>query len=111
MLSSSQRLATKQLEEVLKKGKVIHSSFFWLRFTKNNSSTRISVIVPQKIVKSAVVRNNLRRKVYNSISLFVNKIKQGCHIIVCIKDPVIKAETLQIQEKAKEIFVATGLLE
>lgn len=110
MLPSSKRLATKQLEEVLKKGKVTHSSFFWLKFTKGNSNTRISVITPQKIIKSAVMRNTVRRKIYNAISPFVDEIKQGYHIIVCVKDPVIKLEHLQTQEKTKEIFTTSGIL-
>ena len=109
MLPSSQRLATKQLEEVLKKGKVIHSPFFWLKFicAKNK---HISVIAPQKIIKSAVMRNNIRRKVYNAIKLFINDIKQDLHVVVCVKEPVIKAETIQIQEKAREIFSIAKLL-
>lgn len=109
MLPSSQRLATKQLEEVLKKGKVVHSSFFWLKFiyTKNK---RISVITPQKIIKSAVMRNNIRRKVYNAVKLFINEVKQDLHVVICVKEPVIKAETIQIQEKTKEIFNIAKLL-
>ena len=109
MLPSSQRLATKQLEEVLKKGKVIHSSFFWLKFIYAKNK-HISVITPQKIIKSAVMRNNIRRKVYNAIKLFINDVKQDLHVVVCVKEPVIKAETTQIQEKAKEIFNIAKLL-
>ncbi|MDZ4785984.1 MAG: ribonuclease P protein component [bacterium] len=110
MLPSSQRLATKQLEEVLGKGKVVHTPFFWLRFISSKDNTRVSVITPQKTIKSAVMRNLLRRKVYSVIRPFINEVKQHFHIILCVKEPMIKAETLQIKEKTKEIFVVAGLL-
>jgi ribonuclease P protein component len=110
MLSRSYRLSGEQLNQVMEKGKVVHSPFFWARFTKNDGQSRIAVISPSKIVKTAVGRNQIRRKVYSVIRDFRENILPGYRIVVCVKEPIIKADAKVISEQARIIFVKTGLL-
>jgi ribonuclease P protein component len=110
MLPNSQRLSTKQFEEVLKKGRVAHNPLFWLRTLKIQGNTKVSVICPQKIAKSAVKRNEIRRRIYNQIRLFVNNLLTEYQCIVCPKETINKSSDQQINEAIKDIFVKGGLL-
>ena len=110
MLPNSQRLSTKQFEEVLKKGRVVHNPLFWLRILKTDGNTKIAVISPQKIAKSAVKRNEIRRRIYNQITLFVNNLINEHQCIICPKETINKSSDQQINEAIKDIFVKGGLL-
>lgn len=110
MLSRSNRLSGEQLNLVIEKGKVLHSPFFWLRFRKEDGLSRFAVLSPVKIVKTAVKRNYFRRKVYSIIRSFQDGIISGQHIVICPKEPAIKADMATLAEQVREIFVKSGLL-
>jgi ribonuclease P protein component len=54
--------------------------------------------------------NQIRRKVYSVIRDFRENILPGYRIVVCVKEPIIKADAKVISEQARIIFVKTGLL-
>ena len=110
MLPNSQRLSTKQFEEVLKKGRVVHNPLFWLRILVVQDKTRVSVICPQRVAKSAVKRNEIRRKIYNKVSSFVNELPTDLHCILSPKDNINKIEDRQLDQSIRNIFVKGGLL-
>lgn len=110
MLSRSQRLSGEQLEEVLKKGKVIHTPFFWIRLYKQPGIARVAVLSPQKLLKTAVLRNRFRRKIYEIIGSFKKEMAKDYHLVVCMKEPILKADKDAMQEKTREIFVKAGVL-
>lgn len=110
MLPRSQRLSTKQVNLVMEKGKVVHTPFFWSRFVKQEGELKIAVICPQKIAKTAVKRNLIRRKVYSAIGLFINKMELGYHIIVCVKESILKSSPIDIDNQTKAIFVKSGIM-
>lgn len=55
------------LKYVYKHGSVSRSHFFTVRATRNTrrQATRCSVVVSKKVLKSAVGRNRIRRRVYH----------------------------------------------
>lgn len=110
MLHRSCRLDKKQLDEVLKNGKIVHTQFFWLKFLKKEESSRFASIVPQKIVKKAVDRNRFRRKIYSIFESFKNNINQGYLFVLCMKEPLTKLNKQQIEDKTREIFVKARFL-
>ncbi len=110
MLSRSKKLTVKQFEYVLKKGQVFHSPFFWLRSTKIDGVTKVAVICPQKVARSAVMRNQIRRKIYLIVQNLYNQLQPNFQVILCVKDSIAKADQETIQEKTKEIFVKASLL-
>ena len=110
MLPNSQRLTTKQFEEVLKKGRVVHNPLFWLRILSVQGGTKVSVICPQKIAKSAVERNEVRRKIYNQMRLLVNQLTMNSQCILCPKEAINKINDQQLADSIKDIFVKGGLL-
>ncbi len=74
-MSDFLRLPKEGVEDVLKRGGVVHSPLFSLKFLKNSSKqTRFSVVVSKKIDKTAVGRNLIKRKIREiSRNMFKNK--------------------------------------
>jgi len=110
MLSRLHRLSSEQLNLVIERGKVVHSPFFWVRFSKNEGQSKIAVISPSKTIKTAVKRNEIRRKVYAVIRDFYRNLLQGYHVVVCVKEPVIGVDANILKEQVRVVFVKTGLL-
>lgn len=110
MLSRSQRLSGEQLDSVMEKGRVTHSSFFWLRLLKYEGNSRFAAIVPHKVVKKATGRNALKRKMYEAIRPLLPKTSSGYLVVVCAKTPAVGTEQLSISKEMNEIFVKSGLM-
>lgn len=59
-------------------GQFINSSSLTLKFIKKESAApRISFIVPKNVAKSAVTRNDLRRRGYSVIKKYLNSLPHG----------------------------------
>lgn len=70
MISRSHRFhGYGSLRYVYKNGKVVRGSCCSLKYTTNNRITRYraAVVVSKKVSKSAVVRNRIRRRVYEIV--------------------------------------------
>jgi len=84
MLPKSERLDTKRFDEIIASGRNINAGGFYFK-ALNNDSSRFAVVVPKKVLKSAIKRHLLKRKIYRFIKenkdifpasdyiLFVNK--------------------------------------
>lgn len=72
-----------------KKGKTIRTPKISLVYTKNERNhQRFGVVVSKKVLKSAVGRNRIRRRVYEAIRLELPqyKIKNDCLFVIFSKD-------------------------
>lgn len=69
MLPKKKRVTKDIFQTIMEKGNVVQSSFFLLRFNKQNIP-QYAFVVPKKIVKTAVKRNLLRRKGYNILNTY-----------------------------------------
>ena len=72
------------LRYVYKKGKSNRGKYFVIKYIINNRRTkyRASVVVSKKVSKSAVVRNRIRRRLYEQIRLNSISIKQPYDIVI-----------------------------
>jgi ribonuclease P protein component len=66
VLSKYYKLNLRKYQGFFAKSKKIHSEYFSLFFIKSDL-TKVIVIIPKKAIKSAVERNNLKRKYYSVI--------------------------------------------
>ena len=116
MLCRTQRVTKRQFDEVMKKGRVVHSPLFLLRtfelgnLSKNPMPAKVASVAPVKIAKTAVARNKMRRKLYEAIKKISPIIKSSTTSIVFAKEPAMKAKGADIQAGVKEVFVKAGLL-
>lgn len=76
MLPKKKRVTKDIFQDIMDKGNVVHGSFFILRYLKQDIP-QYAVVAPKKIAKTAVKRNSLRRKVYNTLRLYDLKSNAG----------------------------------
>ncbi|HRN90155.1 MAG TPA: ribonuclease P protein component [Candidatus Saccharibacteria bacterium] len=73
------------LSFVYKNGRAVRSRHATIKFTSNphRDNTRIAVVISKKVLKSAVKRNRVRRRIYEYMRSQLPKI-QGVHDIVVV---------------------------
>jgi len=78
MLPKKNRVDTKEVDLIFKKGRSLSSVNLSLKYLKNNSQeVKISLIAPKNIAKSAVKRNLLRRCGYTALGKYFNQFPLG----------------------------------
>ena len=110
MLPRSKRVSIHRFLEVIKKGEIIHSSFFTMRFVKTLSKSRFAVSVPKKVAKTAVERNKIRRRVYTVLNGLIPQLEHGNYVVLIMKSGSEKLSILDLERKMYETFVKSGLL-
>lgn len=109
MLAKSQRLTTKAFNEVLAKGRVTHSTLFLIRSLSGNADIRLSAVAPQKIAKTAVLRNRIRRKIYKSAESIFPGLSEGLWLIVFSKKNIADVDNADIAADLREHISKGGL--
>lgn len=110
MEKKSRRLTAGQFKEVMEKGKISHSPLFLLRAMSGNRDERVAAVAPQKIFKSAVIRNKVRRRVYEAARETLSLIRPGVHMIVFAKSSVLTASSREMIADIRGLFVKAGIL-
>lgn len=74
------------LNFVYKKGQVVRGQYFSIKYANNLKRTkfRVAVVVSKKVSKSAVVRNRIRRRLYEAIREIQTQIKQPFDIVIMV---------------------------
>jgi len=124
MLKRSNRLSTKQFMEVMEKGRVTHSPLFIMRTlgiqevrskekgvgSKGDSmlDIRIAAVAPKKVAPTAVLRNGIKRHIYEAVRPLIASITmsagQGVHVIIFAKAEAVKADFKAIGVDIKNLF-------
>ena len=86
---------------VYQKGNTIRSPKMSLVFAENTKGfTRIAVVVSKKVEKSAVKRNQIRRKIYEILRLNLDSLpKKRDYIFVIYSNSVLKASVKELEEQ------------
>lgn len=76
------------IQRLYKNGKMVRSADFSLRYAPNPRRTdyRLAVVVSKKVSKSAVVRNRIRRRVYEHVRIMFGKSAIPCDLLVTVFD-------------------------
>ncbi len=98
------------LDYTYRHGKVARRPEGLMRFTQNpkRSTYRIAVVVSKKVHKSAVVRNRIRRRVYESIRRHEVDIPSPYDIVFTIFD--INVATMPVTELDKFVRIQLAAL-
>lgn len=95
-LARKYRLPRKDIEHVFKQGKTVNSSFFFIRFLKNElDHSRVAVIISSKTIKKATARNRIKR-------IFTETIRSGQFLKKSF-DVAIVATASSVEKQSKEI--------
>ena len=94
-----------EIEKVFKKGRIINSNLFMIRFLPNQLVfSRFTIIVSSKISKKSVIRNRIKRRLRETIRLNILKIKPGYDFIVITKPKILSQKLNELIELlAKEL--------
>lgn len=95
------------LRYVYSKGKAIRSQTFTIKYVQNARRTypRVSVVVSKKVIKSAVARNRIRRRVYEYARLHIPSLKSVYDIVIICTSPDIRIlPASQITQQLDDLF-------
>ncbi|MBQ7802643.1 ribonuclease P protein component [Candidatus Saccharibacteria bacterium] len=93
-------------------GKTIRRPEMSLVFAENPKGfTRFAVVVSKKVLKSAVGRNRIRRRVYEAIRLNLDEFKPNRDYIFVIYDKNVKYMSFSALEKLLRSLVEESMVE
>ncbi len=101
------------LKFVYQHGKTIRGAFMSLRFAQNDrrKAFRVAVVVSKKVSKSAVVRNRIRRRIYEVIRLQADQIVGTPDIVVTVfNQTVADMPHNDLQNHITSLFVQAKLV-
>lgn len=90
---------------VYQKGKTVRKPKMSLVFADNNKGfTRVAVVVSKKVIKSAVGRNRIRRRVYEVIRRNFDLVpKKRDYVFVIFSSEVLKMPTSELEKSLGEL--------
>jgi ribonuclease P protein component len=80
------------LRYVYANGKAVRSQPLTIKWTKNTHRTtsRISTVVSKKVIKSAIGRNRIRRRVYEYVRLHLPELNDTYDIVIIVTSPELR---------------------
>lgn len=115
MLASKYRFhGPHSLRFVYRSGETAHSHICKIKYVqnKNQDSSRFAIVVSKKVHKSAVGRNQIRRRFYEVIRQQLPHIKAGVDIVVIVvSGEALSLSTREISENLEQLFHEAGLYE
>ncbi|OGY08105.1 MAG: ribonuclease P protein component [Candidatus Blackburnbacteria bacterium RIFCSPHIGHO2_01_FULL_43_15b] len=113
MLPHQHRLTSKNdFDQVFSKGKNIRGKFFNVIILSNGSSkkSRFGVIVSNKVSKSAVVRNMIKRAIRSFVQDQIAGFERGLDVVVVAKNSASSQDKLALFEDLKSCFNLVSLV-
>ena len=112
MLAQKYRLTKqKDFKEIFNFGKKSFTSCFSFRFKKNNLDyPRLTVVVANKVAKSAVKRNLLKRKIREIIRLNILKKIDHYDVIVNVLSPALEKNYEFLEVELISLFTKNKLI-
>ena len=100
------------LRYVYRNGKTVRGAAISLKYSPNpkRSSYRLAVVVSRKVNKSAVVRNRIRRRLYESVRALEDKINGPYDIVLTVfHDTVAEMPADKLGEQIKNLLQEAGI--
>ncbi len=108
MISSLYRFhGHNSLRYVYSNGKAARSQLFTVKYVENSRRTRprFSIVVSKKVIKSAVGRNRIRRRLYEYVRTNMDRLN-GVYdiVIICTSAELRVLPYAQISEQLEQLF-------
>jgi len=100
------------LRYVYKNGQAIRTHFLTLKYTANphRKHPRFAVVVSKKVLKSAVGRNRIRRRIYEAIRLSgLDETIPSDVVIIVSSSEILHQPAGELHESIKDLLVQAGL--
>lgn len=113
MLSAKNRFhGHGSLRFVYSRGKVIRTKYLVCKYTQNDrrKTPRIAVVVSKKVIKSAVKRNRIRRRLYEAIRLELPFITPKTDLVyIVISSEVLVQPYDELQANIRHTLQVAGI--
>lgn len=113
MLNSQHRFhGLNSLSFAYKRGQVVRGGQISLRYTVNSrrQTYRVAVVVSKKVDKSAVVRNRIRRRLYEVIRLQLAELTEPYDLIfTAFNVQLATADSIALQKQVAELLRRAGV--
>jgi len=100
------------LRYVYTNGKAVRSPLFTVKYTPNSHRTnpRFSIVVSKKVIKSAVGRNRIRRRLYEYVRTNIENLN-GVYdiVIICTSAELRTLPYAEISEQLNQLFTKAEL--
>jgi ribonuclease P protein component len=105
VLKRINRIGTKkEFEEVKEKGRTYQAPLLaMIILKKEDEEKRFGLVVSKRISKKAVIRNKIRREVYEAIRKQLEKISKGVRGIVLVRTAIVDKKAEEIEMEIGEI--------
>jgi ribonuclease P protein component len=101
----------RDFKQLLNDGSYFGVKEFYIKCLPNNLPySKVSVVVPVKIDKRAVVRNRIKRQLSEIIRLIYKEIKPGFNVALFCKEPILTLEYNEMKKQVEFILKRTDLL-
>jgi len=100
------------LRYVYKNGQVVRSRMATLKFNSNSNRTksRIAVVVSKKVIKSAVSRNRIRRRIYEYVRQQIPRLAQNFDIVIIVtSSEFLTMPAVELSSQIDQLLGRSGL--
>lgn len=100
------------LRFLYKNGRAIRSSLITIKYIENprRKHNRFTVVVGKKVIKSAVRRNRVRRRIYEIVRLELPTLKSGYDVALMVfSGEVYSMDYPSLEKIVKQLFSQAGL--
>lgn len=115
MISASHRFhGHKSLNYLYRNAKTVRGPLIALKYTPNRtrSAYRLAVVVSKKISKSAVVRNRIRRRIYETFRAYEGEVAPQCDMVMTVfSDLVATMPATELDTVIRAQLIQAGVLE
>ena len=113
MIPSSLRFhGHNSLRYVYANGKAVRSQAMTIKWTRNTHRTksRISVVVSKKVIKSAIGRNRIRRRIYEYMRLNEPRLTESHDIVLIVTSPEFRTmPAVDLSAQLDQLFTKADL--
>jgi len=113
MIPSSLRFhGHNSLRYVYANGKAVRSQAMTIKWTKNTHRTRsrVSVVVSKKVLKSAIGRNRIRRRIYEYMRLNEPRLIECHDIVLIVTSPEFRdIPAPELSSQLDQLFIKAAL--
>lgn len=106
MLPKVNRLKSdKDFKNVFKNGKGLENQFLRVKFLKNNINySRFGFVISAKVLKKAVTRNILKRRLRNITRSLIENLKPGLDIVLWPKKNSVSINYKDLRDSLEELI-------
>lgn len=100
------------LRFVYKNGKPVRSQYLTVRSVRNpkRKHSRFAVVVSKKVMKSAVGRNRIRRRLYEIIRNNLDNISPGNDVVILVSSPEVRnLPSKELHNAVEKLLVETKI--